>query len=89
MERGKWQACAMMRLCRKKSDASKCIPVWDAFSDFEVPLICGAGSMVSRSAQIASASQHQWLALRTSTCGLTSGSSGSANSPLRSAFAAH
>jgi len=86
---GNRQALAMMRLRRMESDASKGKQGWQAFSDFVVPLLVGAGSQARRLVQVASKSKHQWLALRISTCALTSGSSGSTNSPLRSAFVAH
>jgi hypothetical protein len=89
MERGKRQTHTMMRLRRRKSDASKGKPGWQAFSDFVASLSGGAGSQAHRLVQVASMSQHQWFALRISTCALTSGSSGSTNSPLRSAFVAH
>ena len=89
IERGKRHARAMMCLRRRKSDASMYKPGWQAFSDFVAPLIGGAGSRASRLVQVASVSQHQGFALRTSTCSLTSGSSGSTNTPLLSAFAAH
>jgi hypothetical protein len=86
---GKIKDRAMMYLRGKKLDASKGKQGWQAFNDFVVPLLVGAGSQARRLVQVASKSQHQWLALRISTCALTSGSSGSTNSPLRSAFVAH
>jgi len=89
IERGKKQVRAMMRLRRKKLDASKYKPGRKAFSDFVAPLLGGAGSQARRLVQVASVSQHQGFAHRTSTCALTSGSSGSTNSPLRSVFVAH
>jgi hypothetical protein len=89
MESGNRQARAMMRLRRKKFDASKYKPGWQAFSDFAASLAGGAGSQASRLVRVASKSQHQWFTLRISTCALPSGSSGSTNTPLRSAFVAH
>jgi hypothetical protein len=76
-ESGKQQACAMMYLRRKEFDASKGSPVWQASSDFMAPIIGGASSQVRRLEQVASMSQLQRFALRTNTCALTSGSSGS------------
>ena len=89
MESGKRQTHTMMCLRRKESDTSKRKPGWQALSDFVVPLIDGAGSQASRLVQVASVPQYQRFALRTSTGALTSGSSGSTNTPLRYAFAAH
>jgi hypothetical protein len=89
MERGKRQARTVMRLRRKKFNASKYKPGRQASSDFVAPLLGGTSSQASRLVQVASVSQLQGFALRTSTCALTSGSSGSTNTPLRSAFAAH
>jgi hypothetical protein len=83
------QARTVMRLRRKNSDASKSKPGWQASSDFVAPLLGGTSSLACRLVQVASVSQLQGFALRTSTCALTSGSSGSTNTPLRSAFAAH
>jgi hypothetical protein len=70
MERGKRQAHTMMRLRRRKFDASKSKPEWQAFSDFVASLICGAGSQARRLVQVASVSQHQGFALRISTYAL-------------------
>jgi hypothetical protein len=89
MERGSRQARTMMRLRRMKFDASKYKPGRQVFSDFVAPLIGGADSQASRLVQVASVSQHQGFALRTSTFALTSGSSGDTNTPLRSTFTAH
>jgi hypothetical protein len=89
MESGKRKTHTMMCLRRKESDASKRKPGWQALSDFVVPLIDGAGLQARRLVQIASVSQYQRFALRTRTGALTSGSSGSTNTPLRSAFADH
>lgn len=89
MERGKRQAPTMMRLRRMKLDASKYKPGRKAFSDFVASLLGGASSQASRLVQVANVSLHQWFVLRTSTCALTSGSSGSTNTPLRSVFVAH
>jgi hypothetical protein len=72
-ESGKRQVRAMMCLRRKVSDASKGKPGWKAFSESVLPLIGGAGSQARHLTQVSSASQHQWPALRTSTCALTSG----------------
>lgn len=83
------QARSMMRLHRKEYDVSKRKPGLKAFSERGVPLLGGASLVARRLVRIASASQYQWAALRTCTCALTSGSSGSTNSPLRSAFVAH
>jgi len=88
-ESGLRQARTMMRLRREESDAAKGKPGWQAFSDFVASLLGGASSQASRLVQVASVSQHQGFALRTSTCALTSGSSGSTNTPLRSVFVAH
>jgi hypothetical protein len=88
-ERMERQARTVMRLRRKNSDASKNKPGWQASSDFVAPLLGGTSSLACRLVQVASVSQLQGFALRTSTCALTSGSSGSTNTPLRSAFAAH
>jgi hypothetical protein len=77
MESGKRQEHTMMYLRRRESDALSRNPGWQALSDFVALLLGGAGSQVRRLVQFASMSQHQWFALRTSTCALTSGSSGS------------
>ncbi len=77
MERGKRQEQTMLRLRRRKSDASKGKPGWQAFSDFVAPLLGGAGSQARRLVQVASMSQHQGFALHARTCALTSGSSAS------------
>lgn len=89
MERGKQQERTMMCLCRMRIDASKIKPGWKAFSDFVVSLIGGAGSQASRLAQVENESQHQEISLCINSGVLTSGSSGSPNTPLRYAFAAH
>ena len=89
MESGKRKARTMKWLRSRKSDALSRKPGWQAFSDFVASFIGGAVSQARRLVQVASASQLQGFALRTSTCALTSGSSGSTNTPLRSAFAAH
>ena len=72
----KWLARAMMCLRRRESDASMHKPGWKAFSDFVTSLLGCAGSQASRLVHVASVSQHQGFALRTSTCALTSVSSG-------------
>ena len=77
MESGKQVVRAMMSLRRWESDASSCKPGWQALSDFVASLIGGAVSQARRLVRVASMSQHQWSALCTSTCALTSGSSGS------------
>ena len=89
LESGKRLTRTMMCLRRKESDASTRKPGWQALSDFVVPIIVGAASLARRLLHVASASQFQWPALCTNTCALTSGSSGSTNSPLRYAFVAH
>jgi hypothetical protein len=89
IESGKRQARTVMRLRRKEFDASKYKPGWQAFSNFVASFLGGAGSLASRLVQVASVSQYQGFVLRTSACALTSGYSGSTNTPLRSAFAAH
>jgi hypothetical protein len=89
VESGNRQAHAMMRPRRNEIDASKCKPGWRAFSDFVVSLLGGAASLDGLLVQVVSVSQYQGFVLRTNTCALTSGSSGSTNTPLRSAFAAH
>jgi hypothetical protein len=89
IESGKRQARTVMRLRRKEFDASKYKPGWQVLSNFVASFLGGAGSQVSRLVQVASVSQYQGFVLRTSTCALTSGYSGSTNTPLRSAFAAH
>jgi hypothetical protein len=77
MESDKRQEHTMMYLRRRKSDASSRNPGWQALSDFVASLTGGAVSQARRLVQVASMSQHQGFALRTSTCALTSGSSGS------------
>ena len=89
MERGKRKANAMMRLRRKNSDASMLLPGWKAFSGVAALFIAVANLQVSQFAGVDNASNSQGHILRTSTCALTSGSSGPANSPLRYAFAVH
>lgn len=89
MERGKRKTRTMKWLRRKVSDASSRKPGWKAFSDFVAPLISGTNSQARRLVQVASMLQPQSHVLRTNTCALTSGSSGSTNSTLRYAFAAH
>jgi hypothetical protein len=74
---GKSKVSAMMCLRRKKFDASKSKPGWQALSDFVASLIGGAVSQARHLVQVARLSQHQGSALCTSTCALTSGSSGS------------
>jgi hypothetical protein len=77
MESGKQKARTMKWLRRSESDASSRKPGWQALSDFVVSLIGGAVSQARRLVQVARMSQHQWSALFTNTCALTSGSSGS------------
>jgi hypothetical protein len=89
IESGKRQARTEMRFRRKEFDASKNKPGWQALSNFVASFLGGAGLLGSRLAQVAGVSQYQGFVLRTSTCVLTSGYSGSTNTPSRSAFAAH
>ena len=77
MERGKRKARTMKWLRRRGSDASGRKPGWQALSDFVVPLISGAISQARRLVQLVSMVQPQNYTLRTSTCALTNGSSGS------------
>jgi hypothetical protein len=77
MESDKRQARPVMRLRRKKFDASKYKPGRKAFSDFVVSLLGGASSQARRLVQVASMPQLQGQVLRTNSCALTSGSSGS------------
>jgi hypothetical protein len=77
IENDERKARAMKWLRRRGSDASSRKPGWQALSDFVASLIGGAVSRASRLVQVASMSQHQGYALCTSTCALTSGSSGS------------
>ena len=76
MERGKRKANAMMRLRRKNSDASMLLPGWKAFSGVAALFIAVANLQVSQFAGVDNASNSQGHILRTSTCALTSGSSG-------------
>jgi hypothetical protein len=80
---------AMMRLRGKYSDASRRNLGLKAFSEYVVPLVGGARSQARHMAQVARVTQHQWRAPRIVAGALTSCSSGSANTPLRYAFAAH
>jgi hypothetical protein len=78
-----------MRLRCEKFDASKRVTVMKVFKEIVVPLSVGAKRKSGHWVQIASVFMHQSVSACVSTCALTSGSSGPANSPLRSAFAAH
>ncbi len=72
----------MMRLRRNESDTSMCNPGWQAFSESVVSLFVAANYKVWCLLRVAGEFCVQGFALRTNTCALTSGSSGSTNSPL-------
>jgi hypothetical protein len=78
-----------MRLRSERFDVSKRVPGRKTFKEIVVPLSVGAKLKSGHWMQIVRAFMHQVVSACTSTCTLTSGSSGPANSPLRSAFAAH
>ena len=77
MESGSLKACAMKWLRRRGSDGSGRKPGWKVLSDYVALFIGGAESQGRRLMQVASMSQFQGHVLRTNTCALTSGSSGS------------
>jgi hypothetical protein len=83
------KAGAMMRLRGNRFDASKRVTVMKAFKEIVVPLSVGAKRKSGHWVLIARVFMHQSVSACASVCALTSGSSGPANSPLRSAFAAH
>ncbi len=80
-ETGYTKVRTMMRLRRKESDASKCKPEGQAFSQSVAPLVVGANFQARLLAQVGGSSSHQWPALSSNVGALTNRSCGTLRAP--------